>query len=225
MTYDLTAQRWTTRSTQTQQICRTPAAAGGVLYSVEAEVQPGPPAFVIEGAGRLHNETRDRVRAGIVNAGLPWPQARTTVRLTPVGKPAQSGTDALDFPIAVALLAAAGPLPAECLAGTAPIGGLGLDGSLRPAKGIVANAAVLAENGHRILMVPGSLRLRDVELPPGVLAVHVHGMNEALSTLSEHVHHPMDCLHCVRSNRPHGPCTYSQPCSSCRDEGMEPAGV
>ncbi|MBA0053450.1 hypothetical protein E0L36_22000 [Streptomyces sp. AJS327] len=203
----------------------TATAAGGVLYGIEAEVQRGVPSFTIEGAGRWSHEVRDRVRAGISNAGLPWPLARVTVRLTPAGEPAQARTSTLDFSIAFAVLAASGHLPDECLDGVALVGELGLDGSLRPVRGMTANAAVLAEHGHRTLMVPGSVRLRDADLPPGVLAVHVHGLNEALADLTGHVHHPMDCLHCGRGDRPHGPCTYDLPCRTCRDDGMEPVGA
>ncbi|NGO66783.1 magnesium chelatase domain-containing protein [Streptomyces boncukensis] len=199
----------------------TTSAAGGVLYGVDAEVQPGVPSFTIEGLGRSANETRDRVRAGIVNAGLPWPQARVTVRLTPAGEPVRAGTSALDFPIAVALLAASGRLPAECLAGAAMFGELGLDGSLRPVHGMAANAKVLA---HRTLIVPTG-NLDDAELPSDGTAVHVLGLNEAMADLAGHAHHPADCLHCGRGDRPHAPCTYRLPCRPCRDDGMEPVGA
>lgn len=49
-------------------------------------------------------DTRDRVRAGILNSGLPWPSAQMTIPLVPAAPPRLG--PAADLAITVAILAA-----------------------------------------------------------------------------------------------------------------------
>lgn len=109
----------------------------GRLVVVEVHVSSGLPGFTIVGLPDAScRESRDRVRAALLSSGLPWPQKRVTVNLAPSGlRKAGAG---LDLPIAVGLLAAAGELEADAVAGCGFLGELGLDGSLRPIPGIVA---------------------------------------------------------------------------------------
>ena len=108
----------------------------GPPISVEVHVSPGIPSFTVVGLPDAScREARDRVRAAILSSGLQWPQRRVTVNLAPTGV-RKSGAG-LDLPIAVALLAADGQLPAEAVADLAFIGELGLDGSIRRVPGVL----------------------------------------------------------------------------------------
>jgi magnesium chelatase family protein len=108
----------------------------GRPVSVEVHVSNGLPNFHVVGLpDAACRESRDRVRAALLSSGLPWPLKRVTVNLAPSG--VRKGGPGLDLPIAVALLVAAGDLPAEAVAGSAFLGELGLDGSLRPVTGVV----------------------------------------------------------------------------------------
>ena len=103
---------------------------------VEVHVSNGIPGFTVVGLpDAACREARDRVRAALLSSGLTWPLRRVTVNLAPSG--VRKGGPGLDLPIAVALLVAAGDLAAEAVAGTAFLGELGLDGSLRRVPGIV----------------------------------------------------------------------------------------
>jgi len=83
------------------------------------------------------------VRAAILSSGLSWPQRRVTVNLAPSGlRKAGSG---LDLAMALGVLAADGQLFAGALDGSAFIGELGLDGSLRRVPGILPLAAAVGE--------------------------------------------------------------------------------
>lgn len=81
-------------------------------------------------------ECRERIRAAANRAGLRLPGLRITVNLAPADLP-KTGA-AFDLPILVAALAAAGHFPASSLRGHAFLGELGLDGSIRPVRGILA---------------------------------------------------------------------------------------
>jgi magnesium chelatase family protein len=108
----------------------------GQAISVEVHVSTGLPSFTIVGLPDAScRESRDRVRAAILSAGLKWPQQRVTVNLAPTGL--RKGGAGLDLPIAVALLAADEQIPLGALSGLAFVGELGLDGSLRSVPGVL----------------------------------------------------------------------------------------
>jgi magnesium chelatase family protein len=108
----------------------------GKAISVEVHVSPGIPSFTVVGLPDAScREARDRVRAAILSSGLQWPQRRVTVNLAPTGV-RKSGAG-LDLPIAIALLAADGQLPAAGISGLGFIGELGLDGSIRRMPGVL----------------------------------------------------------------------------------------
>ena len=106
------------------------------IIEVQATVAVGAPGFAIIGVpGDGTREMRDRVRAAVLNSGLAWPSGGITVSL---GSPSlfRRGCG-LDLPIAVAVLAAAGTVPAGPATGRVFAAELGLDGRLRPVRGIV----------------------------------------------------------------------------------------
>lgn len=109
---------------------------------VEVHVSSGLPAFTVVGLpDAAVRESRDRVRAALLSSGLRWPQCRVTVNLAPSG--IRKGGAGLDLPIAVGVLVAHGDLAAGHVRGTAFVGELGLDGSLRQVPGAVALAGAV----------------------------------------------------------------------------------
>src|SRR5437588_4456566 len=108
----------------------------GRPVDVEVHVSSGLPGFTIVGLpDAACRESRDRVRAAFLSSQVAWPLRKITVNLAPSG--VRKGGAGLDLAIAVALLVAAGELPAESIAGHAFIGELGLDGSVRRVSGVV----------------------------------------------------------------------------------------
>ena len=106
---------------------------------VEAHLQSGIPSFTIVGlADRACQEAKERVRSGIASAERLWPRNRITVNLAPAGLRKEGS--GFDLPIALAILAASGQLPAERLAEHAAHGELALDGRVRPVGGTIAVA-------------------------------------------------------------------------------------
>ena len=100
---------------------------------VEVDLAGGLPAFTIVGLADTEvRESRERVRAALVNSGFEFPARRITVNLAPADLPKESAR--FDLPIALAILAAAGQIPSAVLQGLTFVGELSLTGALRPVK-------------------------------------------------------------------------------------------
>lgn len=120
---------------------------------VEAHLANGLPAFTLVGLPETEvKEARDRVRAAIQNARYEFPARRITVNLAPADLPKESGR--FDLPIALAILAASGQIPADKFKHAEFAGELALTGELRPVRGALAMAlATRAANRQLVLPV------------------------------------------------------------------------
>ncbi|MCL2423851.1 MAG: ATP-binding protein, partial [Micrococcales bacterium] len=135
------------------------------LVEVEAHLAASIPAFSLVGLpDTALSEARDRVRAAVVSAGLAWPNRRITVNLSPATLP-KSGSG-FDLAVAVAVLAGAGLVEAERAAPVVHLGELGLDGRLRPVRGVLPAVAAAVAAGHTRAVVP-SANADEAQLVPG----------------------------------------------------------
>src|SRR5262249_2920729 len=135
---------------------RSAAVVGIDAYDVcvEVDVAQGLPHWTIVGlpSGEV-KESRERVTAALANSGFGVPARRVTVSLSP-GDQRKAGTG-FDLPIAIGLLVALGVLSAQCVDGLVLFGELGLDGAIRPVRGVLSVARHLAAAGNlRGLVVP-----------------------------------------------------------------------
>ncbi len=121
--------------------------------AVEVDIAPGLPGLQIVGlADAAVRESRERVRAALRNSGFRTPLTRVIVSLAPADLRKEG--PAFDLPIALGLLLASGQLPPGWLEGIWSAGELGLDGSLRPVRGVMALALAARQCGARGLVVP-----------------------------------------------------------------------
>jgi len=124
-----------------------------VAISVEVAIAPGLPGLAVVGlADAAVQEARERVRAALRHAGLKVPLTRVVVNLAP-GHLRKEGPS-FDLPIALGLLLASGQLPPASLEGVWSLGELGLDGRLRPVRGVLPVALAARAAGARALLVP-----------------------------------------------------------------------
>jgi len=124
------------------------------LVRVEVHCGGGLPQLTVVGLAEVAvRESRERVRAAIVKDGADFPPGRITVSLAPADLPKEGGR--FDLPIALGILAAAGRLPGERLAGTEFYGELSLSGELRAIRGALAASVHAARDGNRIVL-PGA---------------------------------------------------------------------
>jgi magnesium chelatase family protein len=160
-------------------LCVGLVGLSGHLVEVEADLSPGLPAIVLTGLPdtALH-EARDRVRAAVVNSGQSWPNRRITVNLLPATLPKHGS--AFDLAIACALLAGAGELPPAPLAGVVLLGELGLDGAVRPIRGVLPMVAAAARAGMTRVIVPLG-NAREATVVPGVTVWAVDSLHRLVA--------------------------------------------
>ena len=122
---------------------------------VEADVVAAAPAFSIVGLpDAAVQESRERVRAAIVNSAYQFPSRRLTVNLAPADLRKEGPS--FDLPIALAFLLATGQAADGCdgRGPLAAVGELGLDGSIRPVAGALALAESLRRRDVRGVILP-----------------------------------------------------------------------
>lgn len=112
----------------------------GVVVEVQADLEPGVAAFTLVGLpDKSLVESRDRVRAAVVNSGAEWPQKKLTVGLSPASVP--KGGSGFDLAVACAVLGAAERIDPAAIADVVMIGELGLDGRVRPVRGVLPRSS------------------------------------------------------------------------------------
>ena len=133
-------------------LSRAQCGMEAVEVRVEVDLGAGLPTFAIVGLPEtVVKESRDRVRAAIVNSQFEMPAGRITVSLAPADLPKEGGR--FDLPIALGILVAGGQLPSDALADCELYGELSLSGELRAIKGVLV-AAIAAAAANRKLIVP-----------------------------------------------------------------------
>ena len=135
-----------------------------------ARISNGPPAFSISGLPETSvRETRDRIRAAILNSGQPWPAGSITVSLLPASLPKHGS--GFDLAIAVAVLTAAAAVPASAADECVFVAELGLDGSLRPVPGVLPALIAAAAAGCTRAVVAAQNAAEAVTVAPGMAVV------------------------------------------------------
>jgi magnesium chelatase family protein len=120
---------------------------------VEVDVSAGLPGFSIVGLPDVAvQEARERVRVAISNSGYKFPTRKVIVNLAPANLRKEGA--AFDLPIALAILAVSGSLPAENLEGAGVVGELSLDGGLRGIRGALSMAEGARREDLRRLILP-----------------------------------------------------------------------
>ncbi|CAA9481672.1 MAG: MG(2+) CHELATASE FAMILY PROTEIN / ComM-related protein [uncultured Solirubrobacteraceae bacterium] len=148
---------------------------------VEADIRSGLPAFTIVGlADKAVREARERVRAAMVNSGFEFPNKRITVNLAPAYL--NKVGPGFDLPLAIAVLAAAGQVPEEAVAGCAMSGELSLAGEIRPVRGALAIAEGARRHGLARLVLPRA-RAREAALVEGLEVCGVESLQEVVDLL------------------------------------------
>ncbi len=136
------------------------------LVEIEADSSAGLPGMSFTGLADISVvESRDRIRAALVNSGGQWPSRRITVALLPADvRKVGSG---FDLAVAIALCACSDQVPARAVAEAVWIAELGLDGRLRPVRGVLPAVAAARDSGVRRVVVADA-NAAEAALVPGV---------------------------------------------------------
>lgn len=131
-----------------------PHVMQGTIVCIEADLSRGLHSFSIVGlAGKAIEESKDRVSSAIKHTGFDSPKSKNqkiTISLSPADLKKEGPL--FDLPIAIAYLVAAGEI--EINNKVVFIGELGLDGSLRPVKGVLNVILAAKEAGFTEVIVP-----------------------------------------------------------------------
>ncbi|HEY9369048.1 YifB family Mg chelatase-like AAA ATPase [Streptomyces sp.] len=155
----------------------------GVVVEVQADLEAGVAAFTLVGLpDKSLSESRDRVRAAIANSDAEWPQKKLTVGLSPASVP-KSGSG-FDLAVAAAVLGAAERIDPRAIADLVLIGELGLDGRVRPVRGVLPAVLAAAEAGYEQVVVPEQTA-GEAALVPGVSVLGVRSLRQLIAVLSD----------------------------------------
>lgn len=121
------------------------------LVSVEVHLSNGLPCLSIVGLPETEvKESKDRVRAAIINSQFDFPARRITINLAPADLPKEGGR--FDLAIALGILAASEQIPKDNIDQFEFIGELALSGKLRGIRGVLP-AAIQSSRAKRSLFV------------------------------------------------------------------------
>lgn len=130
-----------------------PVGFDGVLVEVESDMSRSLPCLQIVGLGnKAVEEAKDRVKSAISNSMLDFPKKRITINLAPAELPKDGSL--YDLAIALSILCASGQIRQEELGNSIFAGELGLNGELRPIKGVI-----------NVVQVAKSLKFSNVFIP------------------------------------------------------------
>jgi magnesium chelatase family protein len=137
-------------------LSRTQQGLEAPLVRVEVHAGGGLPAFSIVGLPETAvKESKDRVRAALVNCGFELPPGHITVNLAPADLPKEGGR--FDLPIAIGILVASAQLPAGPFADCELYGELSLGGDLHAIRGALPTALQATRAGHALVLPAGNL--------------------------------------------------------------------
>ncbi|MBQ7525521.1 MAG: YifB family Mg chelatase-like AAA ATPase [Abditibacteriota bacterium] len=123
------------------------------LIDIEIDVSPSLPGLVIVGLpDTAVQESKDRVRTAIRNCKFLFPARKVMINLAPADIKKEG--PGFDLPIAAGILAVSGQVPAQSLKDTLITGELGLDGTVRPVKGVLPMALMAKHLGMKRIIVP-----------------------------------------------------------------------
>ncbi|WP_149178925.1 YifB family Mg chelatase-like AAA ATPase [Streptomyces sp. TRM49041] len=155
----------------------------GVVVEVQADLEPGVAAFTLVGLpDKSLSESRDRVRAAMVNSGAEWPQKKLTVGLSPASVP-KAGSS-FDLAVACAVMGAAELIDPRSIADLVLIGELGLDGRVRPVRGVLPAVIAAAEAGYEQVVV-AEQNAGEASLVPGVAVLGVRSLRQLVAVLTD----------------------------------------
>ncbi len=131
---------------------RAQRALNSEMVRVETHISMGLPSFNIVGMPETAvKESKDRVRAAIINSGFEFPTRKITVNLAPADLPKEGGR--YDLPIAIGVLIASGQISKGNSEEIELVGELALTGELCAVRGLLPTV-ISAIHDHKKMIVP-----------------------------------------------------------------------
>ncbi len=153
----------------------------GHVVTVEVDIADGLPMYSLLGLpDAALSESRDRVRAAIVNCMEIWPNRKVTVSLSPAWLP-KSGSS-FDLAICIALLSANEVISPDAIRDVVFLGELALDGRIRSIRGVLPALIAAQKAGIKTAVVP-SANYREAQLMQGIEIIAMEHVKQVLRWL------------------------------------------
>ncbi len=151
------------------------------LTRVEVDIAKTMPGFDMVGmlSGEVR-EARERVRVALKNSGIKLPPVHITVNISPANI-RKEGTS-YDLPIAIGIMISLGFIPQEYLNDICIVGELGLNGEVKPIRGVLPIVKAAYENHMKICIVPEKNAIEGAVIQ-GISVIGVNNFNEAVEFL------------------------------------------
>lgn len=151
------------------------------LVHVEVDLSSGLPCFVMVGSlGSEVKESGERVRIALKNTGISIPPMHISVNFSPADI-RKEGTG-FDLPVAIGVLTAMEKLPAGCTEGILVLGELGLNGEVKPVKGVLPVAIKAVKAGITKCLVAKE-NVREAAAVSGMKAVGIENLMQIIEYL------------------------------------------
>lgn len=125
----------------------------GSIIEIECKLSNSLPGLIIVGlANKAVEEAKDRLRAAFSSCNIPLPPKRITINLAPAD--IQKEGASLDLAIATAILVETKQIKLPKDQKTIFLGELGLDGTIRPVKGVIGRLKTIKKAGFTHVIVP-----------------------------------------------------------------------
>lgn len=148
----------------------------GIQVDIECHISNGLPNIIVVGFGnKAVDEAKERMRSAFAEASIDMPKKRITLNLAPADVP-KDGTS-FDLAMAAAILQASKQIKPEKLDKTLVIGELGLDGTVRPVRGIIGKLLAGRKLGFERCYIPVD-NLAQAQLVPGLTLIPIKTLNE-----------------------------------------------
>jgi magnesium chelatase family protein len=153
----------------------------GAVVTIEVDIADGIPMYSLLGLpDAALSESRDRVRAALINTNEIWPNRKVTVSLSPAWLP-KSGSS-FDLSIALAILIAQQSIPQEPLNEVLVLGELALDGKIRAVRGVLPAQIAAKKAGIKRAFVPQE-KFAEASLMTQMQIIGFSSLNEVLRFL------------------------------------------
>ncbi|WP_250124509.1 YifB family Mg chelatase-like AAA ATPase [Chroococcidiopsis sp. CCMEE 29] len=150
---------------------------------VEIDVSAGLPGIVVVGLpDTAVQESRERVKAALKNAGYAFPVRKIVINLAPADLRKEGPS--FDLPISVGILAASEQVSAQLLGDYLFLGEVSLDGILRPVAGVLPIAAAAQKMGIAGLVVPAD-NVREAAVVQGLAVYGFKYLSEVADFLNQ----------------------------------------
>lgn len=174
-----------------------------VIVDIECHLSKSLPNIVIVGfASKSVDEAKERIRGALASSNIKLPKQRITINLAPADIPKEGSY--FDLPILISILQVGKLVSSSLPDKTIVLGEVGLDGSVRPVRGIIGKILGAKKKGFAEFWVPSG-NLEQASLIPGVTLIPIQSIKEVYGILNGVIQKPTRIITSPRKHRRNTP--------------------